>query len=59
MYVHLTSGTILKVQNVKKLDVTKDAVIINCGQTEPHAVEFRLKDVYFASCEEGLPPPTS
>jgi hypothetical protein len=57
MYVHLTSGIILKVENAGKLEVTNDAVIINCGLTEPHAVEFRLKDVYFASCEQSLPPP--
>jgi hypothetical protein len=59
MYVHLTSGTILKVENAGKLEVTNDTVIIHCGQTEPHALEFRLKDVYFASCEQCLPPPAN
>jgi hypothetical protein len=59
MYVHLTSGTRVKVENVRELEVSRDAMIIKCGATEPHAVEFRLKDVYFTSCEECLPPPAS
>jgi hypothetical protein len=59
MYVHLTSGARVKVENVKDLELTNETMIIKCGVSEPHAVEFRLKDVYFTSCEQCLPPPNS
>jgi hypothetical protein len=59
IYVHLTSGTRLKVENVREVEVMHEAIIIQCGVTEPHAVEFRREDVYFTSCEQCLPPPAS
>jgi hypothetical protein len=59
VYVHLASGTRVKVENAKGLELSNEAVIIKCGVKEPHTVEFRLKDVYFTSCEECLPPAAS
>ena len=59
MYVHLTSGTRVKVENAKELEFTEDTMIIKCGMKEPHAMEFRREDVYFTSCEQSLPPPAS
>lgn len=56
LYVHLNSGARVRVLNVRELELTNDALIIKCGIKEPHALEFRRKDVYFASCEQSLPP---
>jgi hypothetical protein len=52
LFVHLCSGTVVKVENVRGVRVTNDRVILDCGRDE--AVEFDRRDVYFTSCREGL-----
>ena len=54
LYVHLCSGTIVKVANSRRVRVTAGDIIIECGDGQ--AVEFRRADVYFTSCENCLPP---
>ncbi len=54
IYVHLCSGTVLKVANANGVTVTQDEIIIPCGDGQ--AVEFQRSEVYFTSCEKLIPP---
>jgi hypothetical protein len=49
----------VKIGNVREVRITDDDVIVECGVAEPHQVEFRRGDVYFASCELCSPPPAN
>ena len=58
LYVHLCSGTVLKIANANGVRLTDDEVIIPCGHGgDGHAVVLKRSDVYFTSCEKASPPP--
>jgi hypothetical protein len=58
MRIYLNSGALIKVANADKLREVGESIVIDCaGEGAGHAVEFRRRDVYFATCENCLPPP--
>jgi hypothetical protein len=52
--VHLCSGTVVRIGNVRQIRLTDQEVIFDCGDGE--AVLFARSEVYATSCEENLPP---
>jgi hypothetical protein len=60
MHIYLTSGGYIKIGNADKLRVEGDTLVVDCiGEGVGHALQFRRKDVYFATCEDCMPPPFS
>jgi hypothetical protein len=57
LYIHLFSGRVVKVGNMRNVQVTANEIIIECGIDQ--SVDFKRSDVYFVSCENCAPMPPS
>jgi hypothetical protein len=55
LYVHFSTGFVLRVGNVRYVEVADDQFRVHCGEDE--TLGFRRADVYFTSCRAELPPP--